>query len=412
MSRITGIVPQPGVWLWLLVVLFMGCSDSRKIVDSDSFPFRTSEDQFIAETRFPVAEFTTTIDRPRGEFTLDLNGNVLGTVPVRLLLGSHAEYSSNILLGFIPTTGTGGDSLYLSGTLFMGSLFIWGDPVPGLTAMLHEIESTTPWSEGENEQIRNIQWKSEPFAEMTIGIDSVSTDSVDIPPALMQKWLDGGRDVNKGFVIVGDHLPFLREYLSLEQSTQPFPSVNYEVITVGGDTVRRTVLLVEDVHAVRNTVQEPVDRLQIDAQIVSRIAMKFDLSGIPRTATINEAILLMELDPAGSNRRFPNADPDALQEAVFVYQSLTDDLQHVENDFLPTQILAGVLQGTQLRANVTDLVQFWTAERGINQGLLIISATELQDITRLQFFTSAETDTSRVPRLRLEYFISGTTEGF
>lgn len=404
MTRLSSIL-QSGYRIGLIAIIAAaGCSDAHKIVEGDEFPFRPSEAQFIIDTVYTSAEVNFETDPGRG-----------GIASKRMLLGNYENYTSNLLLYFQPVLEGARDSLYIGEPYirFVSPAY-WGDPVSGQTVTMHWIDPASAWEEEDNASIRSVQWDPEPFLEFEVGIDTFSVDSVSFPKEHLQWILDGHGENYQGFLLNGENLTFMREYFTREnfldptmQTLQTF--VVYEVITIAGDTITRAKAIDADVHLVQHTVAPPEDRLLLDAQVIYWSGLKFDFSDIPKTATINRAILTMDLDDEASNRWETGLATDEVTDILYGFPITSDDFYNLSaEDFHPGEISTGTIINNQMTMNLTSLVQIWTAERAPNQGLLLRAATEDQDLTRLSFYAGNELDKTRAPRLIVEYYISST----
>ncbi len=326
-----------------------------------------------------------------------------------LEIGKFRNLSSRILLKF----DTLPDTFRINGvTLFLdtNTLFTEGSSKSLFNATVHRV--TADWQEssvtGENfgnaydpailAEARILSTAANFTSGDSVGIEAVRFDFNATGRSVVSSWQDSTRGDNFGILVDFDaQSRFVKEFFS-EDGLFSQPRLELDVT----GTVRDTILRVADADAFLLTMDEPFPAgpLLIEDIFSSQAVIKFDLSSIPRQATINRALLQLEI----------------MTEESFLKESgYSIRLERLASPFVPPSTfeidstfisLTSFLDRSTRTVSVpvTGLVQFWTAGTVENHGILLRTLNPGRDLSRVAFHSST-TSPTRAPRLQIDFSI-------
>ncbi|MDM7924996.1 MAG: DNRLRE domain-containing protein [bacterium] len=241
-----------------------------------------------------------------------------------------------------------------------------------------------------------------PFAECAVDASDTSDVEIALPLDLALSLVNPENAAGRPGVALraGDPDCVFRLY-SREAGVASSPVLLFIADGDTADTV--TVQTRKDAFTVRNGTRPAEGRLRIQNGTAERILLFFDVSAIPREATINRARLILHND-AGSV--FPASDPDF---SFYVYP-VTDSPWTVPPATLDsTRSVSGVFSSDSTAVAITSLVQRWTSGVARNGGLMLKGAMETSDPAGCAPYSRSAPDSSLIPRLELFYSLPPTS---
>ena len=333
--------------------------------------------------------------------------NTFGTT--NLWLGKFDNMESRVLMRFAKL------SLPDTVTVVAGTLKLHGNLVQGkgadFDATIHQVTATAAWDSGK------VTWGSgnfpvdfNPAPMNTQRVSAVKGDSIifKLDPAVVSSWrtIEGRQ---QGVVIQAPDATFMKAFGS-HFSTPKQPVL--ELITLKrGNTKNDTTRLSPTVSIYLFQRQAALRKgpLYVGLGEQHLSSLFFDVSAIPKNATISRALLTMDVDTLNSvfysSRldlqlayvgpvQIPNYNFNPLRFEPFgAYQ---DTLRTAELDTVAASL-------KQVTFAVTNAVQQWVSDSKNNSGVILFPVSFLtRDLTRAAFY-SRETDAARAPKLQIEY---------
>lgn len=382
-------------WVFLSIVLATSCRSDRAI---QGFELADSKERGtiqngVLETLSVQATFSDTVANT-------------GNSPL-LLLGEYDNVATQVLLKFnnIPDSVT---ILNAAVVLLANDLVSDGTSKSTFQAFVHEV--TRAWEEnkvtydnfnqGFDAQVLATA-DIEPITEVVVGIDSTVAEPVRFEfnaqgVDLVRQWADTTRANNFGVLIDAPNSSFIKEFLSrgnlsgqprLELTTQKEGEI---------DTVSITVA--EDAFIVRKLFEPPAGPLYVDNLFTTATVLEFDLSGLPRETTINDASLVLNVDQENSILQgdITTLRLIRLNKAFEPPQSFVIDSSFVA---IPISLTRA---SKEIKVPIRSLMQAWVLEIFENHGFIIQTASPGRDVNRVAFYSSA-TDAARAPRITVDY---------
>lgn len=326
------------------------------------------------------------------------------------LVGRSGNYTATTAIAFYSNLFPARDTVsVLSATLYLRAASFFGDSTAPFSFTVHPILRS--WTQG------MTNWDSVQTGFYDAGTVSgsftggVGPDSqriaVTLDTALVRKWLATAGTANAndkwGIVLVptaGTNV--VRGFSSFESdSIKDYPTL--EVIAVNtAQTVRDTSTFFYGIDTfVGNNegLNSRTDLLYLQAGIVYRSALRFDLGFIPKGATVNLAEFVLERDPSTSLlNRFSG-------EGAFNAHILVED--SVKGIFEPVATSGALKSGTQntYTADARRAAQSWI--RGPNYGVVvrIKGEQEFTSFDLVTFHSPTAVNAALRPRLRILYSV-------
>jgi hypothetical protein len=296
----------------------------------------------------------------------------------------------------------------LSATLYLHGASFYGDSTGQLSFTVHRLNRT--WNQG------SVTWDSvqTDFYDPSvirgtyagrIGLDTEQV-AIELDTTMAREWLVTPTSTEYTFrygmiLVPTASATVIRGFHSFENdSTSWVPSVRLICSNVAG-TVTDTTIYSLGV----DTFVGNIDGLDSDAKlayvqagVVYRSILNFDVSMIPKGAIVNNALLTLQRDPATS---WVNRFAGDTAVAAHVMEGAT-----TTSAFEATSAVARLVPGssTTYSADVVHAVQSWV--RGPNYGLLLRTngAREFQSFDLVTFYNHLA-DAPRVPRLKIIYSV-------
>ncbi len=325
------------------------------------------------------------------------------------LVGRSGKYTASTVLAFYASYFPNRDTVnVISATLYLRGASFYGDSTGQLAFTVHRLNHT--WNQG------TLTWDSvqTDFYDPSvirgnysgrIGLDTEKV-AIDLDTAMAREWMvtptSTDFTLRYGIILVPTaSATVVRGFQSFENdSTAWVPSVRLICSNLAGtviDTVTYSLGVDTFVGNVDGLDSDPkLDYLQ--AGIVYRSIMNFDVSLLPKGAIVNNALLTLHRDPATS---WLNRFAGDTAVAVHVMQGTT-----TTSAFEATSATARIVPGsaTTYTANITHAVQSWV--RGPNDGLLLRTdgAREFHSFDLVTVYNYLA-DSTRVPRLKIIYSV-------
>lgn len=388
-----------GKWRWLPLILaavVLSCSEDP-----------TEQNALIAPLPFvEVAVRETTITASRGTSfrqLLPMNGDVN-------LIGRSGGYTATTALAFYNNVFPIRDTVsVLSATLYLRAKTFFGDSTAPFSFTVHRIlrswtQGLTTWDSVQT-GFYDAGTISGSFAG-NVGADTQRI-AVTLDTAMVRKWLatttTSTTDDKWGIVLAptpGTNV--VRGFHSFEaDSVKDLPTL--EIIAANtAQTIRDTTtfnLGIDTFVGNYEGLTSRPDLLYLQAGIVYRSNLRFDVSFIPKGATINLAEILLERDPATSVlNRFSGGG------AFNVHLMLEDSaLGLFESGATAGALKAGT--ANTYGADARRAVQSWL--RGPNYGLLlrIQGEQEFTSFDLVTFHNASASNAAVRPKLRIVYAV-------
>jgi hypothetical protein len=268
---------------------------------------------------------------------------------------------------------------------------------PDFEITVHNV--TADWKEDEvNAESFNDSFDPAVIGSQMVAAADSDTVVVAIDTTLVSGWTDGSVE-NYGLLVRFSSAEFIKTFLSGNaNSGNPELRLRY---TSGDAVIDSTFLPTEDAFLARRTAGLPPGYLYVGNGIADRAALRFDISAIPSTATINRARLKLTMVPEQS---VLTSDPIIL--AAFPLAERLEPGQSVAFDstFRSPQFFLYDTTAT-VELDVADMLQAWVIGKQANNGLTIRSLITNRDITRVAFESRLASDEARRPRLEVDYTV-------
>jgi len=325
------------------------------------------------------------------------------------LVGQSGKYSASTVIAFFSSYFPNRDTVnVISAALYLHGASFYGDSTGQLSFTVHRLNRS--WNQG------SLTWDSVQtgFYDPSlirgsysgrIGLDTEQV-SIDLDTAMAREWMvtptSTDYTLRYGIILVPTaSANVVRGFHSFENdSTIWVPSVRIICQNVAG-TVRDTATYNLGV----DTFVGNVDGLDSDpklaylqAGIVYRSIVNFDVSVLPKGAIVNNALLTLHRDPATSRLNRFAGDTTV---AVHLMEGST-----TTSAFEATSATARLVPGspTTYTADIAHIVQSWV--RGPNYGLLLRTngAREFQGFDLVTLYNHLA-DAPLVPRLKIIYSV-------
>jgi hypothetical protein len=388
-------------WLLCCVASFcmlftLACNDDKTIPLSSGLADPAQLGQRLQATK------TAALDSTASKIV-----NTFGTT--NLWLGKFDNMESRVLMRFAKL------SLPDTVTVVAGTLKLHGNLVQGkgadFDATFHQVIATTAWDSGKvTWENGNFPVEFNPAPMNTQRVSAVKSDSIvfQLDPAVVSSWRTvEGRQ--QGLVIQAPGAMFMKAFGS--HFSTPKPPV-LELITLKrGSTKNDTTRLSPSVSIYLFQRQAALRQgpLYIGLGEQHQSTLFFDVSAIPKNATISRALITLEVDTLNSafypdrlDLQLAYVGPVQIENYNFnplrfePFGSYQDTLRTAELDTVGTA-------SKQVTFAATSAVQQWVSEAKNNFGVILLPVSfSARDLARAAFY-SRETDAARAPKLQIEY---------
>lgn len=389
----------------LLVVLYICCISVFIVFQSCSEKAPTKVfDELIDSTDVGEVKFLT-IPKPEFESTGAVLVNT-GSSPY-LYLGQADGKRASIAIRFF---GIEDSIAFTEARIVFKSSGFLGEPGSMVTATVHEI--TTIWNQNELKYDDTVSdfFDPTPLGNLTFSASDSDTVSISFDTALVNRWAALPDSQRFGVLIRSESAFAWQRFNSLNSaSEQP------KLQLFHNDTTRANpieLIASTDVF-VFEILSQPVEGpLYVGNGFEHKTILRYDLSGIPKEATINRAKLILKIDSTNS---FLNHTDGFALGAENLLEEVTDpavsaDSLVLMNKIFPLSTTLGVIDTSKtLTINMNNQLQAWTAERQENFGIIFITRIPGRDLYRVALFSS-KTDSSNAPKLEIQYTLPPITK--
>lgn len=234
-----------------------------------------------------------------------------------------------------------------------------------------------------------------------VPLEAGFTDSLFIPldSVFVQSMLDTTDAVNiYGLYLTTDQSDGIVEFYSSNYATAAYrPAIVFYWSEDSLDTDYR-IELQQDAFTVNSSSVPGPDELLISNGFAYRDFIKFDISAIPKEATINSAKLIFTADTLQSTLS---------KDSFGLYALLVTDSLWTAPDIAydSTTVASGSISGDLGGINVTSYVQDWIMGAAANHGLLIRGHS--QSTTPWEYLLySSQADSSVMPKIQVFYSLN------
>ena len=241
---------------------------------------------------------------------------------------------------------------------------------------------------------------SEDVARATVTTADTDTVTFDLDPQWVETWKDS--TMNMGLVIATDAPGVARRFGSTSDSkVAPVLNLIYKKINA---TENDTVISVPaaDTFIYEQGAPPAQGPIYVGTGEEYRSMLKFKISDIPASATINQAELVLTVDHANSFLSSEGIQINAFRlenEAADPFAAVVDSSFTLSTDFYITPDVDSV------DLLMPFIAQQWTRQDTLgfqNDGLLLFAREKYQIFSRIAFY-NVEADSGRAPKLLLHY---------
>ncbi len=224
-----------------------------------------------------------------------------------------------------------------------------------------------------------------------------STDTVlafDVTP-IVDRWVKAETDVPNGIILIP-----VTDTLYSNIIVGARNSIDTMVVTYYDAGTKKTLSIVAAQQSfVANGLLPNIDTVSfIQAGVGYRNLMRFDISSIPRRASITQAIFEVTSDETSSLRNSYSHD------SLLVYLARNDTFPYASIALGTICTKSSDSSRVFYSADIKTLVQQWVVHEP-NYGLVLTSYGELTSFDRFAIFRASSQDLSRRPKLKINYTI-------
>jgi hypothetical protein len=390
-----------GILLFALVVLFPACTDTPTAITSVGGSL-IEDNFFVRDTTLQVdtaASFRQTVPMDSSLTLFAYPDNVVE------LVGKAGKYTAYTALQFPPSVVPNRDTInVLSATLTLRMVSWYGDSSGTCAFTIHKI--TQGWTQ------QRLTWDSVQTGFYESGIvrgsysGPVDADTqviaVELDTSMVREWIQNATYTSYGILLVPTaSATVVRGINSFENdSTSFWPSLRVVAQNVAGTTLDTTDYqygIDTFVGDVENLTTDPA-LLYIQAGIVYRSRLTFDVSSIPRGSLISSAELTLVRDPSTSR-------PSKFSAAPLVFAHVLNS----ETDYLSFESQSSSAQQVEttdtFRVDLRHAVQAWIKQNNFGILLRANTANEFNGFDLITFFNQIAANDAVRPKLRVKYII-------
>ncbi len=320
------------------------------------------------------------------------------------LVGNAEGYTALAVLEFYPSSFALRDTVnVLSATLRLRLSYRLGDATGPFSFDVYRV--TRPWNAA------TLSWDSvqtgfyDASTKRGTFSATVTSDtaflSVDLDTAMVREWISSTAaiDARYGIILVPTPSSSVRGFVQFgaSDSTSYYPTLQIIAANTSG-TTRDTATYSSGMATFVGDVTLPNDPgiISVQAGVVYRGRLRFDVSFIPRGTVINNAMLSLDAAPASSRLTSFTADT-----SVLVHVALSDDPSNLEGATAVLHPASGTI--TTFTGDISHAVQSWV--KGPNYGLVLRNGLPAETSRfDLYGFYGVRAATAAVrPRLKIVY---------
>jgi len=326
-----------------------------------------------------------------------------GTSPL-MLLGEADNRRASILIKFtnFPDSGE-----VVSAKLTMINFKSIGDSTGQFEASAHAV--LEDWKESlvtfEN---FNRQFDPEELARATVTPADSDTVVFEFDPALIAGWRDSSI-TNNGIYIQPHNATFLSHLISRNSLDRiPVLRIGFKPIA-GQDSVATWISLpTQDAFIFERLAPINGGWLYAADGEDYRSILKFDLSAIPKSATISRATLTLTVDSLNS---FLAKDDGYVFDLYRLTEDSDDPLTAaLDSSRAINKVSVNVTSASKtLGIDIRSQVQQWTFGNQFNFGMLLLSRRPERELYRAAFYSTAQ-DSAKAPKITITYTVPPTIQ--
>ncbi|MGB9772620.1 MAG: DNRLRE domain-containing protein [Bacteroidota bacterium] len=312
-----------------------------------------------------------------------------------LLVGTFQNGESIGLLSFDGVPDTLKDASVTSATLVLSPRYSFGNSLTPFTMNIYEIAQAWKADSVTWASITPGFYQSNPVGSFDGNVPDTGTVSISLDPSLLQKWFQRKADSLPiyGLALVAPQGKNVVKGFGTFQSSSP-PALEVIYIKDGSqDTIRLS-------SGANAYVAHPISPISPSNEFVVqggtglRGFLLFDVHSIPSHSFINDAQLVLSLDPNETQLNSYSVDSVI---AYFVTDSTNRTVSEVSYRFSSPRALTQ----TTVEIPIAPIVQRWVSGEP-NQGIILRAAAENSRLDRFAFY-SVTADSLLQPRLFIKY---------
>jgi hypothetical protein len=400
------------IYLLLVLSLFFSCTQEKSLPNAYSKLQRQKGEMLVAS--IPASR--------SGQYwsTPVAGGNS------NLLLGSYDNTASSMVIFFKTLSNIDTNTVY-SAKLILEQFSHTGS---GADFSVKIYPVTVDWDE------TSVTWadlesgydSSQLLGELTISAVDTAEVSDSISVDMVNKWVkeywiaqNGGSatTLNKGILLVTEHPTFMANFYSTDYaSSVPTLQVYYRPIAGGIDTVSVSAnldasLLKIGLDAPKEKTEENTNSLTLSNGWGYRSMLYFNVSKIPLTATIHQAVLALHIASDQSRTTSDGMTITALPivaDSTWTATAILADSVHTAASTSGMADSSMVSFSSSAAATaLAGFVQKWTLGTTRNYGFLLQPSLQGYNLDKLVFYTG-KSDSTLAPMLKITYSLPPTSK--
>ncbi len=329
-----------------------------------------------------------------------------------LLLGSHGHVKSFIAMRFLTYTVLDTPSVN-SAVVQLNQMNHTGDG-DSISVSVYPIDPDQSWVEAE------VMWsdiKDHFIADSLVAhfkVAPMDSGVVEFPLnlSLVNQWV--ADEFNDGLIMTFDNADFMAEFYSCNAATN-WGKLHITYTKKGGtpdttdlDVLSDASLLQFDSSVPEYQLDEQVDRLMVGNLTGYRSIINFDLSEIPKDATIHNVLLNFHIDQE-------NSETESYGMRIKATPILNDSLSYPENlefavdskaaiDVVLSSLQQFDISSASAMLAMNTIFQGWISGQLPNYGLGLLPADQGMDTSEMSFY-SGVSDSSLAPTAQITYSV-------
>ncbi len=316
-----------------------------------------------------------------------------------LILGQADNKNASVLMKF----GKFPDSAVVeSAELMLKTFQSLGDTTGTMQASVYRV--TQSWDEKElTFESFGDQFDPTPITTVTLTPSDSDTVVVQLDPDLVTGWIDSTID-NYGIYIRVEEGRFFKQVFSGNSlQNPPRLQLKYHKINQQDTTLTADAQVEADVFIFKQLFPLEEGPLYVSDGDDYRTLLKFDLSALPKQATINRAVLKLTVDSTHSF--LSKTDGHAIDLFRLTEESTDPNAAKLDSAQAINSVAQVAVAATRsLSIDVGSQVQSWSFGTNENFGMLVVSRRASRDLYRTAFFSS-KMDSTKAPYLMVYFTV-------
>lgn len=318
---------------------------------------------------------------------------------INMLIGNYQNYQSQALIKFIGISPDYDSVEVLSAVLTLKASGYYFKDQTGTTAFnLYKVNNNIDYSAVTFDSINSSTFGTTSLGSFSGMIADTATLNITLDNQTADDWLEYAADtnyINKNYgigLVPSAGSTTIKGFYSNNNDIGIIP---YVTIIFEKNNVEDTITLITSQYVSISNVTSltiPPDRFILQNGIAYRNIMNFDLTKLPTDVIINNATLLLTLDNA-------NSFISSSTIRSLVIGAVTDSVSKSDSLFSIVFPLDTIVYS----ANLNSIMQRWKTGALQNLGISMKNSSEIQNLDNFVFYSSASTDTTKRPRLKITY---------